>query len=126
MILILKIVVALSFVGVGLGLFRAWSHARKRFEDSQSIEAHRAWARKALWFTLGAVVVTEGMVRLIGLQATPLFWVHLSFAVSYSLLLVALQWMNGYRLSIHKEVGYACLAAYVGTFVTGNMLLYQV
>lgn len=123
--LFLKLIVAAAFIGVGYMLYVTWRHARNRHTDAHAIFAHRDIARKTLFATLFAVIITEVMVRVNGgVQDLHLFWVHIAFAAPFLLLLTIQQWLTGFRTPmIHKALGYSCLVTFVGTLVTGGMLL---
>ncbi len=121
--LFLKLTIIALFIGVGYMLYQARSYARMRFSDPKSLAQHRSWAHLALWSTLGGVVLVEVAVHI---QGGTWDLVHLLFAVPFLLLLIGLQWMNGFRIpAMHKVLGYACITAYVGTSVTGALLLYN-
>ncbi|MDP3645501.1 MAG: hypothetical protein Q8R25_00230 [bacterium] len=122
----LKIGVLMLFIGVGFLLYQTRKYARMRFKDWRAVWTHQLFGRITLGVTILAVVLTEVMVKIAGLQATPLFWVHLSLALPFLLILIALQWMTGYRAPFwHKVLGYTCIIAYVGTLITGTVLLYD-
>lgn len=121
--LILKLTVACVFIAVGCALYEARLSARGRFADPSSIERHKRMARRALAGTVLGIILIE-----IAVHVKESVWdpVHLSFAAPFFALIVTLQWLSGFRRpALHKVLGYACLAAYVGTAATGFALLYN-
>jgi hypothetical protein len=77
-----------------------------------------------------SVVLTEIFVRLNGgvsPENKQLFWVHLGFALPLILSLATLRfWLTGiHSPRIHKWLGYLCLTSYIGTFLTGMILLWK-
>jgi hypothetical protein len=126
--ILLQIAVGIAFIAVGYILFKTRAYARMRHENPAVISDHRTWARRALFVTIGAVVMTEVMVQANGgVQNLSLFWTHLSFAAPFAGTLIVLQWLTGLRKpTMHKVLAHVCIAAYVGTAVTGSILLINI
>jgi hypothetical protein len=121
MVLVMKVIVALAFLFVGFALYRVYIYAK-----IGARVAHPKWARIALAATLIAALVTELFVLANGgVKNFQIFLVHISFAGPFFVLLCFLQWLNGFRkLSLHRPLGYTCLACFIGTVATGSVLLY--
>jgi len=128
MLILLKVLVPLMFLGVLIALLETSRHAIRysctRAEADLSL--HRQWANRSFWLSLLAVLLTELTVRLQGgVKNSDFLPIHLAFAVPFLVLLIMLRfWLTGVRSSmVHRWLAYACLAAYLGTFFTGFYLL---
>ena len=128
---------AMKFAVVGLFLTLGWmlvfrlARSGRRYAKShdsfEQFQSHRNYAHRVFWLALTAVVATEEFVRLNGgVQNWRLFFVHLSFAFPFLVSLTLLRfWVTGVKdARKHKRLAYFCLSQFVGTLVTGIILIF--
>lgn len=100
--------------------------AKRNAASKFALEIHRRAARAIWWSALIAVMITELFVRMNGgLQPSPLFWIHLSCAVPFFVSLMLIRfWLNGLKHpALHRQLAYLCLVSFIGTIITGTILL---
>lgn len=123
--LLLKIIVFLGFLSVLYSLARTVWAARRSLEPG--LPNHRRWATTTLCLALFSIVMTELFVRFNGgVQDKQFVIFHLSLAVPFFLSLLTLRFfMTGIKDPfIHRILAYSCLGFFLGTFVTGIVLLW--
>jgi hypothetical protein len=124
--LIMKVIVGFSFCLVMFTLWRTGVHGYRSSYDRAEVEPHRVWAWRTLILTIGAIVLTEIMVRINGgLHNRTLFLIHLPFAILFLGSLLIQFRITGKRLLFHRAVGCVCLGSYLCSFCTGMALLWS-
>ncbi|MEK7496536.1 MAG: hypothetical protein AAB657_01380 [Patescibacteria group bacterium] len=92
-------------------------------DEEKSIKIHRQLARWVATATVISVFLTEGYASTIGrLSHNWFFWLHLSVAVGYVVLLILLLTkFTGLkaRPRVHKKLAYYCITFYALTLLTG-------
>lgn len=119
--LILKLTVAAMFVAVLFVLSKVVYHAVRK-----ELASHEKWARRGFRLTLIAVLMTEITVQVNGgVTNWGFLYFHLCFALPFLVLYGAIVYrFSGFRNpGLHKVLGYVCYLLYLGTFITGMMLL---
>lgn len=130
----MKISILLVFVVIGalftLGVVYGRMVTRNLSPDRDKIvQRHRFVMRFTLWLVITGVALIEILIHTfpnIDRHITStLFKVHMTFAVPFLLLLIAIQWrLDGLKNpKWHRKLTYICLIAFAGTFVTGFFLI---
>ncbi len=140
--LIMKCLITLAFLILGSLLYATAKNGRQAASLSRSNTDdpgiswacmlttlyHQQLAKYSFLTSLFAVLLTESYVRLNGgVHNKGLFHIHLGFALPLFAILAVLRfWLTGLsNPRQHKTLGYICLASYVGTVVTGLILLWS-
>ncbi len=128
-LVIAAFLVVAYFLGRTIRYGRRIAKQRRNGEElGGSFARHKRYANQTFISTVVAIVITEVVVRLNGgADLTPLFAVHLSFALPFFILLtIARFWVTGLKSPRHhKKIIYSCLACFLGTLATGSVLLYN-
>jgi hypothetical protein len=129
--LLLKVLVVLSFTIVGVMLFITARYGRLEAKQKKYRSIHISYAVSGYIISTLAILLTEYMVRKNGgTQGSVLFWIHLPIALSFWLLqgiLLLRIWFPIFQAPmLHRRMAYSCIGLYLGTFVTGIMLIAKI
>lgn len=121
---ILVVVAALTFM---LGYLAYYGRQARRTRDLTVIARHHAATNCVMWLALIAIVLIEVLVQQFPSIRTALFWVHLSFAVTFAGLFLAMRFrFDGMHSRVHRHLAYGCLSAYAATLITGGVILWRI
>lgn len=115
------------FVVVAVAFFFGVRHAQRASQGAAYITLHTTYMNIALLALMAGVVSVRAFAWMKGgIRHDWLYFLHLSFVIPFAVLLALLRFKitgkSEYK-KYHRPLAYACLALYIGVFLTGFIIL---